>query len=29
MAVRGKGDKLKYEFHLKPGASVEDVRLGY
>ena len=29
MAVRGDGGKLKYEFHLKPGASVEDVRLGY
>jgi beta-propeller repeat-containing protein len=29
MAVRGEGGKLKYEFHLKPGASVEDVRLGY
>jgi Beta-propeller repeat len=29
MAVRGEGDKLKYEFHLKPGSSVEDVRLGY
>jgi hypothetical protein len=30
MAVRGEeGGKLKYEFHLKPGASVKDVRLGY
>jgi hypothetical protein len=29
MAVRGEGDKLKYEFHLKPGSSVEDVRLAY
>src|ERR687897_709621 len=30
MAVRGEeGGKLKYEFHLKPGSSVEDVRLGY
>jgi hypothetical protein len=29
MAVRGEGSKLKYEFHLKPGASVGDVRLGY
>jgi hypothetical protein len=30
MAVRGEeGGKLKYEFHLKPGASLEDVRLGY
>jgi hypothetical protein len=29
MAVRGEGGKLKYEFHLKPGASVEDVRLAY
>jgi Beta-propeller repeat len=29
MAVRGQGGKLKYEFHLKPGASVEDVRLAY
>jgi len=29
MAVRGEGGKLKYEFHLKPGASVDDVRLGY
>src|SRR5919106_1786947 len=29
MAVRGEGGNLKYEFHLKPGASVEDVRLGY
>jgi hypothetical protein len=29
MAVRGDGGNLKYEFHLKPGASVEDVRLGY
>jgi hypothetical protein len=29
MAVRGKGGKLKYEFHVKPGASVDDVRLGY
>ncbi len=29
MAVRGDGGKLKYEFHLKPGSSVEDVRLAY
>jgi hypothetical protein len=29
MAVRGEGGNLKYEFHLKPGASVEDVRLAY
>ena len=29
MAVRGDGGNLKYEFHLKPGASVEDVRLAY
>jgi hypothetical protein len=29
MAVRGEGGKLKYEFHLKPGSSVEEVRLGY
>jgi beta-propeller repeat-containing protein len=30
MAVRGEeGGKLKYEFHLKPGSSVEDVRLAY
>jgi hypothetical protein len=29
MAVRGQGGKLKYEFHLKPGSSVEDIRLGY
>jgi hypothetical protein len=29
MAVRGEGGNLKYEFHLKPGASAEDVRLGY
>src|SRR5215208_5043282 len=29
MAVRGEGGNLKYEFHLKPGSSVEDVRLGY
>ena len=29
MAVRGEGGKLKYEFHLKAGSSVDDVRLGY
>ena len=29
MAVRGDGGKLKYEFYLKPGSSVEDVRLAY
>jgi hypothetical protein len=29
MAVRGQGGNLKYEFHLKPGSSVEDVRLAY
>jgi hypothetical protein len=29
MGVRGEGGELKYEFHLKPGASVEDVRLAY
>jgi hypothetical protein len=29
MAVRGEGGDLKYEFHLKPGSSVEDIRLGY
>jgi hypothetical protein len=29
MAVRGERGKLKYEFRLKPGSSVEDVRLGY
>jgi hypothetical protein len=29
MAVRGEGSKLKYEFHLQPGSSVENVRLAY
>jgi hypothetical protein len=29
MAVRGEDGYLKYEFHLQPGASVEDVRLSY
>jgi hypothetical protein len=29
MTVRGGGGNLKYEFHLKPGSSVEDIRLGY
>ena len=29
MAVRGEGSNLKYEFHLQPGSSVEDIRLGY
>jgi beta-propeller repeat-containing protein len=29
MAVRGEGGKLKYEFHLQPGSSVEDIRLAY
>ena len=29
MAVRGEGGNLKYEFHLKPGSSVKDIRLGY
>jgi hypothetical protein len=29
MAVRGEGGNLKYEFHVKPGPSVKDVRLGY
>jgi Beta-propeller repeat len=29
MAVRGEGGKLKYEFHLKAGSSVDDVRLAY
>jgi hypothetical protein len=29
MAVRGEGGKLKYEFHVKPGSSVDQVRLGY
>jgi hypothetical protein len=29
MTVRGEGGNLKYEFRLKPGASVKDVRLGY
>jgi hypothetical protein len=29
MAVRGEAGKLKSEFHLKPGSSVEDVRLAY
>jgi len=29
MAVRGERGKLKYEFHLKPGSSVDDVRLAY
>jgi hypothetical protein len=29
MTVRGEGGDLKYEFRLKPGASVKDVRLGY
>jgi hypothetical protein len=29
MAVRGEGGNLKYEFHLKPGSSVEDIRLDY
>jgi hypothetical protein len=29
MAVRGDGGAFKYEFHLKPGSSIDDVRLGY
>ena len=29
MTVRGEGGKLKYEFHLKPSASVDQVRIGY
>jgi len=29
MTVRGEGGKLKYEFHLKPGESIDEVRLGY
>src|SRR5215218_3448321 len=29
MALRGEGGKLKYEFHLKPSSSVDDVRLAY
>jgi hypothetical protein len=29
MAVRGEEGKLKYEFYVKPGSSVEDVRLAY
>ena len=29
MAVRGEEGKLKYEFHVQPGSSVEDVRLAY
>jgi hypothetical protein len=29
MAVRGEGGKLKYEFHVQPGSSVEDIRLDY
>ena len=30
MAVRGEeGGALKYEFHLKPGSSVKDIRLAY
>jgi beta-propeller repeat-containing protein len=29
MTVRGEGGNLKYEFHMQPGSSVEDVRLGY
>jgi len=29
MAARGEGGKLKYEFLLQPGSSVEDVRLAY
>ena len=29
MTVRGEGGKLKYEFQLKEGSSVDDVRLAY
>jgi hypothetical protein len=29
MVVRGEGGKLKYEFHVQPGAAVEDIRLAY
>jgi hypothetical protein len=29
MAVRGEGGNLKYEFHVQPGSSVEDIRLDY
>jgi hypothetical protein len=29
MAVRGDGGAFKYAFHLQPGSSVDDVRLGY
>ena len=29
MAVRGEGGNLKYEFYLKPGSSVDNVRLAY
>jgi hypothetical protein len=29
MSFRGAGGRLKYEFHLKPGASAERIRLAY
>jgi hypothetical protein len=29
MVFRGKGGKLNYEFHLRPGAHVSDIRLAY
>ena len=29
MAVRGEGGNLKYEFHVKPGSSIEDVQVAY
>jgi hypothetical protein len=29
MVVRGEGGKLKYEFHVQPGASIDDIRLAY
>jgi hypothetical protein len=29
MIVRGEGGKLKYEFHVQPGASIDDIRLAY
>ena len=29
MAFRGEGGKLKYEFHVKPGADPRDIQLAY
>jgi hypothetical protein len=29
MFVRGEGGRLKYEFHVQPGASIEDIRLAF